>query len=143
VDDKLSVVVMANIGSRDLGDMTVKIASFYVPGLVPPDAEPALPDRDPDVTARIRRVVSDLAHGRVDASLFAPQLAAGLADDVRSGFSEILRQLGPIRSLSPIERRQEGSERVYRYRLNYRHIVLFVDCTFDKDDKILRFDVRD
>ena len=88
-------------------------------------------------------MIAGFVERRPDKNLFAPQVAARLIDDVTSRMADELCSPGPIRSVALVERKKEGDDRVYRYRLTYPHLTLFLVCAFDKDDKIAGFGTQD
>jgi hypothetical protein len=141
-NDKLTVIVLANRENRDLRDLALGVASLFSPALLPPP-ERFLKDLEPQVTAKIRAIVTGFAEGTLDAGPFTPKLGSALIAEMKSGFGESLHRLGPLQSLGLLERTNEGDERVYRYRLAYRHVPLFVRCAFDKEARISKFAIFD
>lgn len=141
-DDHVSVVIMANIGNRDLGDIAHNIAARYVPALMAP-SEPTLPEKEPVVARQLQQIVNGLARGKVDRSQFTPQMVGNLEADMQQGFGEILGKLGGVRSLTLLARGQTPTERAYRYRLNFKHLALYLSCTLDSENRITRFAIQD
>lgn len=141
-DDHVSVVIMANIGNRDLGDIARNIAAQYVPALMAL-SEPTLPEKEPVVARQLQQIVNGLARGKVDRSQFTPQMAGNLEADIQQGFGEILGKLGGVRSLTLLARSQTPTERTYRYRLNFKHLALYLSCTLDSENRITRFAIQD
>jgi hypothetical protein len=58
-----------------------------------------------------------------------PAMKSRIADD--------LRYAGPIRSITLISRKEIGEKQQYRYRLAYRNYAYVVQCTFDRNGKIV------
>lgn len=141
-DDGISVVVMANIGNRDLADLAVAVAGRYVPGLLPP-REPAIADADPALTARLRRFLAELPSGTFDASLFTPQAATFLREDLGRGLAGTLREQGRLRALEPLEQKTEGGQRVVRYRAAYPHLTLFAVFKLDPQGRVAAWSLTD
>ena len=142
IDDKLTIILMANVSNRDLGDVAINVGAFYVPALKPPIDKP-IADSEPELAAHVKAVITGLANGNLELSQFTSELASNLTGELKSGSFNDLRRFGPIRSFILIERKNEGNDRTYSYRLTYRQIALFVDCTFNKDNKIVRFALHD
>ena len=142
VDDKLTIIVMANIDNRDLGDVAINVGAFYVPELKPPIEKP-IADSEPERTLHVKAIITGLAKGKLDPSQFTSQLGSNLAGELKSGSFNNLSGFGPIRNFVLIERKAEENNRTCRYRLTYRQLSLFVDCTFDKDNKLVRFGLHD
>jgi len=142
IDDHLTVIVLANAENRDLRDLALRVAGFYLPALLLPGEKPIV-DNDPQVTAQIKSVIEDFANSKLDTNRFTSELALGLSSELKAGFGDDVRKLGTIQSLDLVERKNEGDNRVYRYRLNYERASLFVRCTFNKENKITKFAIFD
>lgn len=138
VDDSVVVVVLANIGERDLGPMARHLAGVVMPKLRE-TPEPSIPDRSPEVTDRLRKTLRELAGGVVSENAFTPQLGGWLREDLGNGFDAQLHGLGPIQSIELLDFKTEEKGEAYRYRCNYRHVILFVDCLVDRAGKFARF----
>jgi hypothetical protein len=82
---------MANIQNRDLSDLAAKVAGYYDAALKPSSAPP-IPDKSPEITARIRSILDGLASGSLDKEQFDPKLAARLSMDMNSGAFKPLRR---------------------------------------------------
>ncbi len=142
VDDGLTVVLMVNTGNRDLSDMAVSVAGLYAPALKPA-AEKPVHDSEPQVTGRVKAVVANLAQGVLEPDAFSSEMRSQLESELKGSAFKVLRAFGPIQAFRLIERKQNGENRIYSYRLIYRNIGLFVDCTLDKADRITRFGLHD
>ncbi len=133
-DDGLTVIVLCNQGV-DTERIANAVAGFYIPELAPPTYKP-IADREPQVTERVKTVVRQAAQGTVDSGQFTPELAATMLADLKRGGSAGMLALGALQSIVLLERRDEGSNRVYRYRLVYKDSTLATVVTIDKNDKI-------
>ena len=142
VDDRLTVIALANAENRDLRDLALRVAGFYLPALLTPGEKP-LVDNEPQVTARIKSVIEDFVNSRLDTNDFIPDLASELSNELKAGFGDDVRKLGRIQSFDLIEQKNEGDNRVYRYRLSYQNASLFVRGTFNKENKIIKFAIFD
>ncbi|HEX8612825.1 MAG TPA: serine hydrolase domain-containing protein [Telluria sp.] len=140
VDDKLSIVVLANSAAARPARFTNIIAAYYAPALArKPD--PAIVETEPGVTARVRNVVETLAAGR---------LPPGLDDTVKEQFSPAFlkrlaiegREWGAVRSVDALARTTDGEQRRYRYRVNYADHAVLVNIGFGKDGAIDVLKVR-
>lgn len=140
-DDHLAVAVLANVGERDLRDVAIGVAALMIPELQPPPS-PAIADNEPQVTERLREVIDELAQGKLAQGQFSEQLAGWLSGDLKNGFGENLRSLGPIQSLVLIGREAKDSDITYKYRLEYRYVTLSVECTIGTDDRIKRLAIQ-
>jgi CubicO group peptidase (beta-lactamase class C family) len=142
VDDRVTVILMANISNRDLSDIAAGVAGFYVPALKPAGEKP-LAEGEPQVTERVRAIVTGLTNQTLDPGAFTPDMASQLTAEVKSGAFRMLRTFGPVVSFPLIGHAQEGDNRIYHYRLAYRDMTLFIDCTLDKNGKMARFGLHD
>jgi hypothetical protein len=68
---------------------------------------------------------------------------ARLSNTLKLGAFRNLRTFGPIRNFALLEHKRAGDDSFYRYRLAYRDISLFIDCTIDKVGKISKFGLHD
>lgn len=141
-DDKLTVIVLANRENRDLRDITLGVAGFYVPALRPAEEKP-IADADPQTTALIKHILMGFVDGHPDAASFAPDLGKSLAAEMSAGMADTLRQLGAIQAFELLERKDDPGARYYRFRVRYRHVPLIVDCTFNAENKIAKFTLHD
>lgn len=141
-DDALTVIVLANRENRDLRDLALRVAAFYAPALLPPEEKP-LADAEPSVTMQIKGILAGFANGRSDPAPFTPELGKALVAEMTGGMDGKLHELGDVPPLHLLERKSEAGERVYRYRVNYRHVPLFVRCAFDAENKITKFAIYD
>ena len=133
-DDRLTVIVLCN-QMVDTGKIAGFVAGLYLPVVAPPTYE-SIGDKEPGVTAQIKRIVEQAADGIVDSALFVPDLASTMTADLKRGESDSLHRFGVLQSILLVERRNEGDNRIYRYRLVYKETTLMTVCTFNKDNKI-------
>jgi D-alanyl-D-alanine carboxypeptidase len=142
VDHKLTVILLANVGGCGLLDVADRIAGFYVAALAPPVYK-TIPDTEPQMTAQIRAIMEGFAAGKMDSDVLPPGIPINIKDfrvPINSGkaLSSALHDLGTLRSIALVERKNEGDNRLYRYRVTYRSDSLLFACTFNKDNKIIR-----
>lgn len=134
VDDKLSIVVLANSAAARPGRFVDIIAAHYEPALAR-KLPVAIPETEPAVNARVRDVVEQLAAGRLPSGLdgkveeqFSPAFLKRLASEGR--------EWGAVRSVEALAREMDGGNRRYRYRINYADYALLVNIGFGKDGAI-------
>jgi CubicO group peptidase (beta-lactamase class C family) len=96
-----------------------------------------IPDREPKVAALVKSVYQQAADGKCDKDLFAPDLAATITAALKSGSADYFHGIGPLRSVVLVERKEEGPNRRYRYRLVYKDQTLLTLCTLNKENKIV------
>jgi hypothetical protein len=79
------------------------------------------------MTQKLRLLVEGISEGKVDPALLSPRLRSALSADV----IKVLKQLydqekGRLKSLSLLEKRAEGADRLYMYRAAFeKETVLY------------------
>jgi len=141
-DDRISVILMANIQNRDLSDLAAKVAGYY-DALLKPSLAPPVPDKSPEITARIRSILDGLASGSLNKEQFDPKLASRLSMEMNSGAFKPLTRLGPIESLELVETKKKADATLYSYRVTFKGIALSADCSLNDGGKILTFALTD
>ena len=141
VDDKLTVVALSNLdaGHARPNKIVHGVAGLYVPALAPAEVK-AIEDKEPQTTVLVRNVLQEIAAGKADAERFTPELRAKLSPDDIQETSEYLKELGVLKSLELIERKEEGGRRAYRYRANFQEMPIFVSVQLTKDNRIADLD---
>jgi D-alanyl-D-alanine carboxypeptidase len=145
VDDKLTVIVLADVDNITMLDIADRVAGSYVPALSPAAYKP-IPDTEPQVTARVKAIMDSFAQDRVDANLQSLDISTVLnfvkgilaTGNGWQALSDTIHILGPVRSLALVERKNEGEERFYRYRATYPKDRLLLSYWLNKDNKIVR-----
>jgi CubicO group peptidase (beta-lactamase class C family) len=141
-DDRLAVIVMANIGNRDLEDMAVHVAAHYKPDLQPAE-RPALSDTGAVRSSAVRLLLADLTAGRLPTDSITPQLRDELADQQNAGVFDVLQSFGPLLSADLIQQQARDGRTVYTFRVVYRYITLFAECSAGDDNKLSHFGIHD
>ena len=141
VDDKFTVIVLANSASVEPGKPINLVARHYVPALeIKPAA--AIADHEPEVAALVRDVVTQLSRGALAAGVFNDKAAAQWTPARIKAVSEQMTVLGVLRSVELLGRKPDGEMRTYRYRFNYADTALLVMVKFDKANKIDQLGLR-
>ncbi|MDM5178930.1 serine hydrolase [Massilia sp. DJPM01] len=140
VDDKLTVVVLANSAAARPGKFADIVAAHYVPALAPKPAK-SIPDTEPALSARVGEVLEQLRLGRLPAGLNA-KAAALMTPERLKMFGSEGREWGPMRSLELLSREIDGEARRYRYRVHFANLATLVSIGFDKADRIDILSVR-
>ncbi|HEY2721796.1 MAG TPA: serine hydrolase domain-containing protein, partial [Chitinophagaceae bacterium] len=116
-NDNLSVIVLTNVGSANAERMAQNIAGFFMPALKPLP-EKALPDKEPEITARVKSFINGLQQqSAIDTSTLSSELIKAYNKDGIRTLAEAIS--GKIFSIILIGRRERNSRRTYRYRLDY------------------------
>jgi CubicO group peptidase (beta-lactamase class C family) len=134
VDDKLTVVVFANLAQANPTRIAHAIAGIYNPELTPLPAK-AIEDKEPEVTALAKKVLQEGAEGKFDLALFTAEQQAEIS---RSGTerSEFLKSLGALKSIELLARTEQNGNRLYRYRLTFQQSSFLLLMALTKEGKI-------
>ncbi|MGH8852676.1 MAG: serine hydrolase domain-containing protein [Telluria sp.] len=130
VDDKLTVVVLANSDSARPMKFANLVAAHYVPDLVAPPPQP-IADHDPALTAQVRAAMANLAGGKVPAGASA-ELGAKFTPAVLKRVEEALKEAGALRSVALLQAKVEATGRRLRYRFSYDSEALLVSLQVDQ-----------
>jgi len=140
VDDKLSVVVLANSASARPGKLADLVAAHYLPALaVVPKA--AIADTDPAVAERVRSMFASIADRKLPEGL-SEKVAGNLSPEFLEMVAQDLRDWGPLRKVEALARSTDGEVRKYSYRLNYAGGTMLVDLSLGKGDKVEQLRLR-
>ena len=131
------MVVLTNLDSAHShpGRLAHFVAGLYNPALVPPRPA-AIEDKEPRVTSFLHETLQEISDGKADPNAFAPDFRARLFPDLIEDLRDNLKPLGPLESLELLERKQDGSDRTFRYRAKFREIELELDFRLTPDGKI-------
>lgn len=104
----------------------------------PPYAPPApVADREPEITAQVRKIMEQGQQGTFERSLFTARMTEVLDAEARRPESvQRLQAYGAIKSIALVGRRNEGTSRSYRYHLLFENESTLVTCTYNGDGKI-------
>jgi CubicO group peptidase (beta-lactamase class C family) len=138
--DGLTIIALANLAEAEPEKFVDGIAAILDPDLKKPPPSP-IRDREPAVTARLKRLLADAAGGKLSPDELA-HTRAGFFPDVARGYEELLRGLGPPRRVVLVERRELGDDRIYGYRVGYKKKTLRVRLGLAPDDKVSLFEVE-
>jgi CubicO group peptidase (beta-lactamase class C family) len=137
-------VVMINVND-DTGVLTrviESIADAYNWPDYPHSAPKAIEDAEPAVTDLVKRVFSELPNGRVDRSLFTPEMALFVSQQLAGGARSELKAYGNLRAVVPVGRSIQGNERVYRYRITFENETITAEVTLERNARISGLNFR-
>jgi len=132
--DELTIAVLANLAEAEPGRISDGIAGILNPKLARPELEP-IPDREPQVTARLEGLLAAAREGRLVPEQFA-YIRAGFFPEIAEKYVELLGGHGERERLELIERRELGDDRIYEYRMIYADTKLRVTLGLAPDDQI-------
>jgi hypothetical protein len=140
-EQRLTVIVFANLARANLERLTHGVAAIYYPELAPPLLK-AIEDKEPTVTAMIKELLQKFVEGTVDLNLFSPELKARITPDMTKSFGENLKSLGTLIEIQLVERKDNNNRRVYRYRLIYKGAALVFFMNLNIEGKIVLIDAQ-
>jgi len=131
------IMINANEDSQMMTRILEVIARQYRwPGLPIQPRYTAIPDSEPSLAAKVRAIFVHLAAGVVDRDQMSPQLSALIDSQMKTGLAKFLKDVGTLRGIELVERKEQGIVRVRRYRLMFSRQSWLAPCTFDKDDRL-------
>lgn len=139
VDDKLTVIILANSAAAQPAKFSDMVAAHYVPALAYALPKP-IADTEPAVTAMVREAVGRLAAGALPGELTEKE-AAKFTPEVIKDVADTLRRSGPLQAVALLSHGKEGEPRRYRYRFTFKDDTMIVFAQMDKQDKIERFGI--
>jgi D-alanyl-D-alanine carboxypeptidase len=134
-DSHLAVILLCNLfdGTPLTDSMALGVAKQYLPAA---PEEAAAPDTHPEVTRLLRRTLTDLAVGKVDAKTLTPQMHAVLTPKNIAQTNQNLSSLGTLSTLSFLSQSPQGGLISYRYRAIYGTTPVIMVLTLTADGKI-------
>ncbi len=101
----------------------------------PIDALKPVPDREPQVTQRLRTILEEAAGGILRPEDFTEALWVRLAP-ARAAITADLKAMGALRSLTLVGREDEPGGRVYRYRVEFEKATVIERYLLSPDDRL-------
>lgn len=136
-DNKLTVIVLANLAQTNQSKIAHGIAEIVQPELKPkPVADP-----DPAFTLQTKALLEAVIAGKPDLTKFTPEVQGPLKNSDR--LTSFIKNLGPLKSFTFTDRveGQLGGTR-YRYKVEYTEMTLSLVMTIDKQGKIAGFGLQ-
>jgi CubicO group peptidase (beta-lactamase class C family) len=143
IDDKLTVIVLTNLGSptpessevKSWG-LTRKVARLYLPGL----AYSPIKDTDPNITAAITFFVRNMDNPAMWDDGFEQLYSPALWRVLKAKEPQLVadaKSFGELVAIDLVEKRSaDGSER-FRYRATYKSATVVWTVSLDRDLKII------
>jgi CubicO group peptidase (beta-lactamase class C family) len=131
----LAVMAFTNRRGANPEAITRGIMNIFAPELSI-DAIPAIEDKQPEMTARVKDFLARLGPNKLEAAMFAPPAS----EDIFPNRSRIAERWGPFGELRNVElltrTEKEDSVRDYRYRVTFAKKKLLITIRFNKENKI-------
>ena len=96
-------------------------------------------DAEPDVTARVQRLLQDAAAGTIREADFAPESWKKAVASAQKQIRADLQRLGELQSLALVERREESGLRSYRYLVDFTKARVLGRYVMQPDNKVTLF----
>jgi D-alanyl-D-alanine carboxypeptidase len=140
-DDKLTVIVLTNVGSANAERIAQTIAGFFMQELKP-RSEKALADIEPEINAKVKSFVYRLQNkSSIDTSTLSGNVVKNLNNDGMRSLADAIS--GKIYSIILVGRRESNGKRTYRYRLDYGYDHIYLIIQFDSQNKITGYGIDD
>src|SRR5262245_5374998 len=138
--DGLTVVALANSADADPERFVEGIAAIVDPALAPPEPTP-IPDREPEVTARLAALLEAAAGNRLSRAELA-YAGAGFFPEVADEYAKLLGGLGKPTRIDLLARRELGDDRVYDYEVALGQKRLLATLGLAPDGKVSLLEIR-
>ena len=136
-DNKLTVIVFANLSQTNQSRLANGVAAIVDPGLAP---RPIV-DPDPAYTAKIRELFIAAIEGKADRSRFTPELQKAMADS-HDRVAAFIKTMGALQNFTLVERAGNTDGASFRYRVEYSGMTLFLAVSVQKDGTISGFSLQ-
>jgi CubicO group peptidase (beta-lactamase class C family) len=135
--DDLTVIALCNLADANPEKFTDGIVGVIAPVLAKPKPG-SIPDREPTVAERVRRLLSVAAAGKIPVEEFA-YVRAGYMEFAGPYFKELLKDSGELQKVTLFERKELGDDQVFRYEAVYAKKTFEVRFSLAPDGKISEF----
>lgn len=134
VDDKFTVIVLANSASARPGRLADIVAGHFIPALVVEPAK-AIADANPEVAAKVRAAIASLIAGERPAGL-APAAVKAYGPETVARLGKGLKELDELLNVELLSRKSDAGTTTYRYRLIYAEEALIVIYQLNKEGQV-------
>ena len=101
-----------------------------------------IPDKEPKVTEHVRAMWQDILIGKMHADDYTTEAWKEASTSVKLG-GAIIKSLGGLKSLTLVDRSDEGKKRTYRYRVEFEKNTLLQRFVFDEKNKVVSCPTED
>ena len=138
--DDLTVIVLTNLAQADPEAFVSGVAAIFNPSLAAPVTP--IPDKDPTVTKRVRRLLAQSREGTLSPEEFA-HVPVGYFPAHPNHYRKLLADAGDIVQLEIVEARERNDDRFFRYHARFHHRGIAVWLGVAPDDKISTFSLKE
>jgi len=137
------IMVNANDNSNAMQRVVEAIADAYhwpeYPHFQPAKA---IEDKEPAVTALVKKIFEEAQSGRIDRELYTPELTHAIEQAMAGGAAEQFKSFGVIKAIELTNRKDDKGARIYGYRLIHENATILVNCVFNSAGKIAGLSFR-
>ena len=133
-DNRLTVIVFANLAQANQGKLSNGVAAVIEPELKPKP----ITDPDPAFTAATRQLLEALLEGKADMTRFTPEMQKAITES-NDRVAAFVKTMGTMQRFQLVERTAAGDVTRYRYQIEYSGMSLFLAMAVNKDGKISGF----
>ena len=136
-DGGLTIIVLANLAQADPARISDGIAVLIDPTMQRPGLR-AVPDNDPEMQARVTRLLAEAAAGKLSPEEFS-YVRAGFFPAAANAYAERLRGAGAVTGLTLLENRELGDDRIRTYRVAFEKGTMRLRLAIAPDGKLAAF----
>jgi D-alanyl-D-alanine carboxypeptidase len=142
VDDKLTVIVLANSDQGNAGSLAQGIARRIEPTLAKAPEEP-IADTDPNTSERLKNVVLEGMKGEADPELFTEDARKEVVPRIRKAGKEgQFSAFGALKTFALLARKETETGVQLRYRVAFENETAEAAFTLEKNGKIAGLRLR-
>ncbi len=143
LDDRLTVIVLANLSTASCGRIAKNVAGLYNPKLTPPVPKP-IAETEPRVGELVRTILDKAAEDNIDPALFTEEARKDFFPDDSDEAYDLLKNFDRPKSVVPVERKKmEKGLRRYSYLADYGDMSVTVDLALTKEGRIAELDIEE
>ena len=133
-ENKLTVIVFANLIQTNQGKLANGVAAIIDPGLKP---KPIV-DPDPAFSAQTRELFIAVLENKHDMARFTPEVQKTITDQ-KDRLAAFIKTMGAIQAFNLMERSEDSNGVRYRYQVEFSGMSLFLAMVVNKEGKISTF----
>jgi N-acyl-D-amino-acid deacylase len=141
IGDDLTIIVLANVAQADPGRIVNGLAAIINPRLAIATPTP-IADREPQVAARLHRLLDTIREGKLTPAEFA-YVRAGFFPSTAKHYETLLKRLGAPSRTTLVERKELGDDRIYTYELVFSDKTYVTRLGLAPDDRVSAFSLRE
>lgn len=131
------VMINTNDNAKTLVKIFEAIAeAYHWPDFPRSKPAKAIEDKEPAVTAQVKKIFEDAQQGRYEVELYTPELGKLVVQAMAGEAQEQLKSFGAFKLIELTERKEQGGYRRYQYRLVFEKETVLVNCAFNGEGKM-------